>query len=83
MASNKSVSVVGACHDFLDILPKEKYDKRVLGMKFSLGKPEPLFIADDFYDENRRSCRLFLLYRKLLRNVPIKQKSSARMRPDA
>ena len=29
-------------------------------MKFSLGKPEPLFIADDFYDENRRSCRLFL-----------------------
>ena len=43
-------------------------------MKFSLGKPEPLFIADDFYDENRRSCRLFLCNRKLLRNVPITQK---------
>ena len=49
-------------------------------MKFSLGKPEPLFIADDFYDENRRSCRLFLCNRKLLRNVPITQKRSARMR---
>ena len=49
-------------------------------MKFSLGKPEPLFIADDFYDENRRSCRLFLLYKKLLRNVPIKQKT---LREDA